>query len=154
MVPIPETLDYIRRRLLNEPKFKNWTTIPIDNFLTLLELCITCTYFKYQNNHFLQESGTAMGSPISPVFAELYRQFLESSLIISNPHIHYWTRYVDDVFSIIRARKLNHILETINGFHPAIKFTVEEEKDVGLPFLDVLVYNRSDGSFGHKIYRN
>src|SRR5215475_9299218 len=44
---------------------------------------------------------------------------------------------------------LNHL----NGLHKKIKFTMEIEKDGHLPFLDIHIYRRTDGSLGHKIYR-
>ena len=64
-------------------------------------------------------------------------------------------RYVDDTFVIWPhgLNKLNEFLNYINNIHSNIKFTVEIEKDNELPFLDVLVYKKNDGTLGHKIYR-
>jgi len=94
-----------------------------------------------------------MGSPISPIFAELFLQKLESAVIINNPFIKFWKRYVDDVFSIIKSRKLKNILDSLNGFHPAIQFTYEEEENSQLSFLDTMTYTKNDNSIGHFVFR-
>ncbi|XP_046407905.1 uncharacterized protein LOC124172509 [Ischnura elegans] len=44
-------------------------------------------------------------------------------------------------------------LKHINSQHPTIQFTMEMEKDRRIPFLDVIVNRRIDGSLGHEIYR-
>ncbi|XP_054709417.1 uncharacterized protein LOC129219122 [Uloborus diversus] len=40
-----------------------------------------------------------------------------------------------------------------NSQHENIQFTMETENDGKLPFLDVLVSRRDDGSLGHRVYR-
>lgn len=41
----------------------------------------------------------------------------------------------------------------MNPLHSNIKFTLEVEKNGMLPFLDVLVCRKQDGSLGHGVYR-
>jgi hypothetical protein len=94
-----------------------------------------------------------MGSSISPVVAELFLQNLENTKIYKNPSIIFWNRYVDDVLCIVRNRKKEAVLKSINDFHPSIQFTTEDEKEGELPFLDIKVYRKADGSFGHYVYR-
>jgi len=49
--------------------------------------------------------------------------------------------------------KLQEFLHHINGLHKKIQFTMEIEKDGHLPFLDIDIYRKTDGSLGHKVYR-
>ena len=35
-----------------------------------------------------------------------------------------------------------------------IKFTLEKEEEIPLPFLDVLITKNPDGSLSHQVYRN
>ena len=42
--------------------------------LDLLNLCLTLTYFQYKGKHYKQLHGTAMGSPVSVVVAEIVMQ--------------------------------------------------------------------------------
>jgi hypothetical protein len=44
---------------------------------------------------------------------------------------------------------LNHL----NGIHNNIQFTMEIEEEDHLPFLDIDIYRKMDGSLGHKVYR-
>ena len=41
----------------------------------------------------------------------------------------------------------------LNGVRPTIKFTVEQEEDGALPFLDTLLRRREDGSLDVSVYR-
>ena len=73
--------------------------------------------------------GAPMGSPLSPVMANLFR-------------------YVDDTLSSWAhgLENLYRFLEHINSLHP-IKFTLEMEKeDKTIPFLDVLLLIQEDRS--------
>ncbi|KAJ7314096.1 hypothetical protein JRQ81_006031, partial [Phrynocephalus forsythii] len=66
-----------------------------------------------------------------------------------------WLRYVDNTFVIWPhgKDKLNNFLTHLNSLHPKIQFTMEIEANNQLPFLDVLIYKKPDGSLGHTIYQ-
>lgn len=72
-----------------------------------------------------------MGSPISPVLAELVMEYLEEIIFetLSREHISifFYCRYVDDCFLIFNPRFLKDILKKFNSFHPRLQFTYEEE---------------------------
>ena len=58
-----------------------------------------------------------------------------------------YKRYVDDIFALFSEKnKAELFLEHINGVHPNIKFTVEEENNRNLTFLDVSI-TRHDRKF-------
>jgi retron-type reverse transcriptase len=99
-VPKKETLEYIKQRLTDFDDLDNWTKLNTDEIMELLNICICSTYFKFNDNFFKQLEGTAMGSPISPIFAELFLQKLENNLIKNNRNIIVWRRYVDDVSTL------------------------------------------------------
>jgi hypothetical protein len=48
---------------------------------------------------------------------------------------------------------LQDFLQHLNNIHKSIEFTMEIEQDRTLPFLDVLVSRRVDGTLGHTVYR-
>ena len=52
-----------------------------------------------------------------------------------------YCRFVDDTFSLFSGGKPEALkfLNTLNGLHPSLVFTMESEEDNKLPFLDVLV---------------
>ena len=41
----------------------------------------------------------------------------------------------------------------MNGQHQNIQFTMEIEKDNSLPFLDIFIQRKEDGTLGHQVYR-
>ena len=80
-----------------------------------------------------------MGSPVSPVIANIYMEYFESIAIPSSPTlIKWWFRYLDDVHSATRKDQVNQLQEHLNSIDPYIKFTIELPGTDGLPFLDTL----------------
>ncbi len=119
-VPINHTLAYINRQLhIHKDIWKPLTSLMKD-IIELIQLCIASNYFKYNTTHYKQKSGTPMGSPISPVFAEFFMMSLEQSIVPNHEHIFYYKRYVDDTFLIITKNKTNDILTQFNNFHTKI----------------------------------
>jgi len=49
--------------------------------------------------------------------------------------------------------KLTEFLNHLSGLYNKIQFTVEIEEEDHLPFLDIDIYRKMDGSLGHKVYR-
>ena len=86
-----------------------------------------------------QLHGTAIGSPVSHVIANIYMEYFESLAIPSSPTlIKWWFRYVGDVHSATRKDQVNQLQEQLNSINPHIKFTIELPGTDGLPFLDTL----------------
>ncbi|XP_072395107.1 uncharacterized protein [Diabrotica undecimpunctata] len=140
-VPVEESLEIIGKKY----------PIPPDT-LNLTRHCLNNTYFIYKDQRYKQVEGAPMGSPLSPVIANLFMQEIEIRAITTaeyKPKL--WLRYVDDTFIIWThgEEKLNTFLNHINTIHPKIQFTMELEKDQQLPFLDVLIIKKTDGTLGY-----
>jgi len=74
------------------------TQIPKKEFLNALKLILESTYFKFNNKIYKQKFGTPMGSPLSPIMAEMVLQDLEKkALNLLKIDIPFYHRYVDDV---------------------------------------------------------
>ena len=63
-----------------------------------------------------------------------------------------WKRYVDNTICFIKIEYVEYISSVLNGFDNNTEFTVVEENDVVLPFLDVLIC-RNDNSIETTVYR-
>ncbi|UYV77559.1 hypothetical protein LAZ67_15001527 [Cordylochernes scorpioides] len=87
-----------------------------------------------------------MGSPLSSPLAEIVMNTIDKWITTQFPtDIIIYKRYIDDIFCICTANKVNHILTSLNNYHPKIKFTIEFEKNNKLPFLDINII-RKQGS--------
>ena len=133
--------------------------IDIDCFLELIRLCVSSTVFSFNNEGYKQKFGVAMGSPLSPILANLCMEFIEND-ILENCPVHLkpavWLRYVDDIFIIFKGTQdqFDEFFNYVNSFLPSIQFTVEYEVDYKLPFLDVMVrHNPLNQSFEFAVYR-
>ena len=79
-------------------------TIPTEDIMELLDLCLPSTYFQYKGTHYKQLHGTAMGSPVSNVAAEIVMQSIEERALTTYKHIlPFWFCYVDDTITALHA---------------------------------------------------
>ena len=70
------------------------------------------------------------------------------------PPLRFWHRFVDDTFVIQKEIHKQDFLQHINSVDPAIKFTVEDNKEDGaIPFLDTIVKPEADGKLSITVYR-
>ena len=116
--------------------------------MQLLKLVLENCVFTFQDKFFKQLHGTAMGSPCSPVVANIYMKYFENLAL--GPKLPVlvkdWKRYVDDVFSIIPKGNQNKMLQYLNSIDPHIKFTIEQpNEEGGIPFLDTFPKPQGEG---------
>ena len=80
----------------------------------------------FNQHHYLQFHGTAMGTKMASSFANLFLGIFETNAL-SNAilHPHTWLRYLDDIFMIL-TEGLDHLKIFVNylkSIHPSIKLT-------------------------------
>lgn len=125
---------------------ESFTNIPQDLFMEILTFCIKETrYFKFEDKIYEQKKGLPMGSPASPVIADILMEvLLDTSLekMTRKPRI--LTKYVDDLFCIVKRDEITMTLSILNEFDRRIQFTMEEEIDNKLPYLDSVVIRRGN----------
>ena len=155
-VPVPEGLQVIREKLERDQSLPERTAMSVDSILTLLEKCLNTTYFTYEGEFYQQNEGAAIGSPLSPILANLFMESFEEEAIntaLTKPML--WLRYVDNTFVLWKhgREKLMEFLTHINSRRPSISFTMETEEDKRLPFLDTEVVRNEDGTIRTVVYR-
>jgi len=161
--PIEKVLEIVKNRLDKENILKDYNketgfNLESDDVVNLLEFVLTTTYFTFRGKIYRQLFGTAMGSPVSPIAANIFMEALEQEAIATAPldcKPKLWLRYVDDVLEIIKKDSVEALTDHINKVDEtgSIKFTYEKETDGKLPFLDTLIVKKSDGSVKLLVYR-
>ena len=137
-VPITTACTLIRKHWAHiQPN----SPLDVEAFIEGILLCTEATVIQYQNKFYRQIFGCPMGSALSGALANLVMIDLEHEALLTIPPqaIRVYTRYVDDIFSILRKIYLQRLLDALNGYHERLQFTVENEANKCLPFLDVLV---------------
>ena len=153
-IPLDETIDIISNRLFsNAVRFHGLTQV---EFKKLLGLAVKNCSFLFNGVLFQQIDGVAMGSPVGPLFANIFLSFHESNWLNNCP-VNFkpllYRRYVDDCFLIFQsADHIPQFLSYLNRQHPNIKFTSEVESSSTLPFLDISI-SRKNGVFETSVYR-
>ena len=148
-VPVDNLLEYLADILENYN-----LTLPCDTIIELIKMCVIDCKFTFDDCFYKQKFGMSMGNPLSPLLSNLYMEFFEIKLLPQIlPSNIFWARYVDDIFC---AWPVNvdekAFLERLNSLVPSINFTLEEELDSSLPFLDVKVIRTQNG-FNFSVFR-
>ena len=154
-IPITLALQIARKRLEEDDSLADRTPLSIDNIISLLDLCLNATFFMFRRITYQQVFGTAMGSPVSVVVANLVLEDVEERALKSfGITLSFWKRYVDDVCTSVPKDLILPLLHHLNSIEPSIEFTYETENDEGcLPFLDTMIHHQSDGSLSSSVYR-
>ena len=154
-VAIEPAIKIIKKLLEEDQTLRQRTSMAVNHIVSLLEFCLRSTYFTFKGRYYEQTEGAAMGSPISPIVANLFMEDLETRAIQSaqNPPS-FWRRFVDDTLTIMQSSQIDNFLQHLNSLDQHIQFTKEEARpDGSMPFLDVLITSREDDSLETTVYR-
>ena len=153
-VPVEESIAICERRLMNDETLPSRTTMDVATIILFLRFCLTTTSFRYNNQYFKQLDGVAMGSPISPIVADIFMQDFEDRAFTKYERIpRIWKRFVDDVIVVIRKDDSQAVLNHLNSQHRKIQFTMEEEENGSLPFMDVRFTRNNSGRLEREVYQ-
>ena len=106
-IPVNKACEYIRDKFNNDNTLHLRTTLNTDDIISLLEFILSNNYFVYNNCIYRQIHGCVMGSPVSPIVANLCMEVIkELAISTSSVPPKVWKRYVDDSFVIIKKDAL------------------------------------------------
>ena len=109
-----------------EDFYKNRLPIPTNFLRRMLCLILKENSFQFNQRHYLQTHGTAMGTKMAVAFANIFMAKIEKGIIsksIIKPLV--WKRYIDDVFCLWDTNEDNikEFVTRANHYHDTIKFT-------------------------------
>ena len=80
-VPIKLAINIIKQLLEDDKELQHRTSMTVQNIICLLEFCLNNTNFIFQGRYHEWTEGAAMGSPLSPIIANLYMEAFEKEAI-------------------------------------------------------------------------
>ena len=153
-IPVKKAVEVAKKQLELDTTLQQRTSLQVNQIIELLDFVLSTTYFVYNDSFYQQLHGAAMGSPVSPVIANLYMEYFENVALNSvdrPPDI--WFRYVDDTCTVLHVYDIDRFTQHINSIDEHIQFTIEPENDNKMPFLDTCIHVNNDASTKITVYR-
>ena len=154
-IPTELAIEIAKGRLNNDSTLNSRTGLSPDDICDMLAFCLNSTQFQFRGKYYKQSQGTAMGSPVSVVVANMVMEHIEQKAISPlhvEPKIYF--RFVDDTIDAIKKRLIDQFHNHLNAQHSNIQFTVERyNSETGLAFLDSRNVVSDDGSITVDVYR-
>ncbi|XP_064464338.1 uncharacterized protein LOC135375592 [Ornithodoros turicata] len=136
--------------------YEKFSEKPYDSAVveTLISLILTCNNFEFDNRHYIQINGTAMGTKMAPNYANIFMGDLEGRFLSTcqlKPLI--FKRFLDDIFMLWPHSEdsLLSFIENFGNMHPTIQFTHAYSRE-SIDFLDVHI-GISNGTLVTNLYR-
>ena len=98
-------------------------TRPDNAILKLLELSLTCNDFTFNNKHYLQMEGTAMGKKFAPAYANIYMSQWEREALAKCPlQPTMYFRFLDDIIGLWphTLQQFDTFIHILNTHHTSI----------------------------------
>ena len=153
-IPVDLALQIVRGKLQQDVTLTERTDISVTNIIKLLEFVLKNSFFTYEQEHYKQTFGCAMGSPVSATIANLVMENVEERAISTATHPPRWWlyRYVDDSHACLKKDYVQEFHDHLNSVNANIQFTKEVEQGNKLSFLDTTT-TRVRGRIQVSVYR-
>ena len=94
-IPVDLAVKVVEERLREDASLGQRTSLPVEDIIHLLSFCLKTTQFTYNGTYYQQVFGTAMGSPVSAVIANMVMEDVEQRALATSPvKPFFWKRYV------------------------------------------------------------
>ena len=135
-IPLQETIDIAINLIFNHNPNLN---IIKKELKKLFPFATSQTHFIFNSKFYNQIDGVDMGSPLTPVLANIFMGFYESKWLneynLNKPK--FYLRYVDDILAAFdKEQDSLNFKNFLNKRHLNIKFTIEKEINHSIAFLE------------------
>jgi len=117
----------------------------IDFIMDLLSLVMNESYLQYHDTMYKQIDGTAMGTSVAPVYANIFVYMLERQLVqqyMSDGILYFYRRFLDDVFLLVNPSSTLMVQTGFNSLNAKLQFDfITSDKQAA--FLDLQLYKGS-----------
>ena len=148
-IPIREGLQSFHEFLIEA----NFCEKDVAFFTAALQLCMRNQILQYNGDFYLQIRGTAMGSPIAVLFANVYVFRLARNLVkryINTNRLLLYKRLIDDMFCVFNTTADAHYFwSEFNALNANIKATGHIGEEVIM--LDLHIYKAAKFAASHKL---
>jgi hypothetical protein len=121
----------------------------------LIDTIVKQNYFEHNPTYYTQSDGLAMGAPTESLLSEIFIQNLEHNYVLHalKNNILSYCRYVNDILILYNCENtnINTTLLEFNSLHYKLQFTMENESNNKLNFLDLTI-KRTHGHLQFGIY--
>ena len=100
-IPTLETIEIILGKIyIKNKKYFHGLTKELEK---PLKVCTQESHFQFNEQYYDQIDGVSMGSPLGPLFANIFMVDFENKYMknLKESGVNLWYRYVDDVFSTL-----------------------------------------------------
>ena len=139
-VPVSETIDIILNKVYSNDSVI-YNGFNRNDFCTLLKLAVEDSYFSFDDKLYRQIDGMSMGSPLGPLFANIFLSHYESEWLSNSPITPFlYRRYVDDTLWLLPPDShLSLLMIYMNTRHTNMLFTYESESNDSINFIGLTI---------------
>lgn len=127
-----------------------------EDLAKLLTHCLENNCFRFDDKHYKQKLGIAMGNKVAPPVAIIFMHQFEKTALNDAPlKPDFYSRYIDDTLGIWLhgPDELRNFITYLNSLHSTIKFTVEDTTVSGeIPFLDTKISVDENYKYATELY--
>jgi hypothetical protein len=140
-------IDEIKRiaKEKGEINFKRASGHNVDQFVDLFKLYTESTYIERNGKYYIQKEGISIGSKIAPFAADMFLEIIDRDINrelmeLFDEETFCVMRFVDDYLVVFDEKiHIDQIREIFDKCKRNLEFTMEEESEDGLQFLEVRI---------------
>ena len=127
-IPVEEAVEAVRELVQQHQDDIDLFDLTPDDIARLLSHCLDNNCFRFDQSHYKQRLGIAMGCKVAPPVAKFFMHKLEQAALQNaslKPEMH--ARYIDDTIGVWTHshQELQDFFGYMNSLYPSIQFIIE-----------------------------